>query len=142
MELGLQPGPDFAAIQRGESVRGVTPESIVGPERPGLRVSYTGDTVKLDSIADAVAGSDVLIHESTYSADDAALAEKNMHSTCVQAAETAAKASAKSLILTHISNRYNDTDLLLAQSRSVFPDTFVANDMDHFEVCPSGIRQV
>lgn len=142
LELGLQPGPDFAAIQRGETVRGVLPESIVGPERPGLRVAYTGDTVKLDSIADAVSGSDVLIHESTYSADDAALAEKNLHSTCMQAAETAVKASVKSLILTHISNRYNDTEVLLAQSKSIFPNTFAANDMDHFEVNLSGIRQV
>ena len=142
LELGLQPGPDFAAIQRGESVRGVPPESIVGPKRPGLRVAYTGDTVKLDSIAEAVSGSDVLIHESTYSADDSELAAKNLHSTCVQAAETAVKASAKCLILTHISNRYNDTEGLLAQSRSVFQNAFVASDMDHFEVNLSGVRQV
>jgi len=142
LELGLMPGPDFAAIQRGESVRGIPPEAIVGPKRPGLRVAYTGDTVKLDSIADAVSGADVLIHESTYSAADGGLAKKNLHSTCVEAAETAVKASAKCLILTHISNRYNDTDELLAQSREVFPDTFVAEDMAHFEVCLSGVRQV
>lgn len=142
VELGLHPGPDFAAIQRGETVRGVPPDEIVGPERPGLKLVYTGDTVMLDSIAEASADADVLIHESTYSADDAALAEKNLHSTCVQAAETAKKASAKGLILTHISNRYTTTDDLLAQSREVFPETYVANDMDRFEVTRSGLRQV
>ncbi len=142
LELGLHPGPDFSAIQRGETVRGVTPDEIVGPERPGLRVAYTGDTVRLDGIADAARGADVLIHESTYSADDIELAKKNLHSTCVEAAETAAAAGVKGLILTHISNRYTSTDELLAQSKEVFPDTYVASDMDRFEVTHSGIRQV
>ncbi len=142
LELGLHPGPDFAAIQRGETVRGVEPGQIVGPKRPGLKVAYTGDTVQLDSIAEAVSGADALIHESTYSADDLELARKNLHSTCVQAAETAAKAGAKGLILTHISNRYTDTGDMLAQSKDVFPDTFVAGDMDRFEVTHSGVRQV
>ena len=142
VELGLKPGPDFAAIQRGESVRGVSPDQIVGPERPGLSVAYTGDTVRLDSIAEACSGVNVLIHESTYASEEGELAAKNLHSTCRDAAETAASAGAGCLILTHISNRYNETDGLLAQSRSVFPETYVAADMDRFEVSASGVRQV
>ncbi len=142
LELGLHPGPEFAAIQRGEAVRGVAPEEIVGPERPGLSVAYTGDTVKLASIAEACRDVDVLIHESTYDAGDEALAEKNLHSTCVQAAETARDAGARHLILTHISNRYTSTDDMLAHAREVFPDTYVAADMDRYEVTHSEFRQV
>ncbi len=141
LKLGLVPGPDFAAIQRGETVKGVRPEEIVGPKRPGRSVAYTGDTVPLDSIAEACSGADVLIHESTYSKDEKELAVKNLHSTCVEAAETAKKAGVRALILTHISNRYSDTDELLAQSKEVFPDTYVAEDMDLFEISASSVRQ-
>ena len=120
---------------------GVRPEEIVGPKRPGRSVAYTGDTVPLDSIAEACSGADVLIHESTYSKDEKELAVKNLHSTCVEAAETAKKAGVRALILTHISNRYSDTDELLAQSKEVFPDTYVAEDMDFFEISASSVRQ-
>ena len=139
--LGLRPGPDFAAIQKGEAVRGVTPDMIIGPERPGMSVAYTGDTVKLDSIAEACSGVDVLIHESTYDSGDEELAEKNRHSTCVQAAETAKAAGARYLILTHISNRYTTTDDMLAHSREVFPASYIAADMERYEVTSSELRQ-
>ena len=141
ISLGLSPGPDFAKIQNGETVRGVRPEEIIGPSRPGMSAAYTGDTISLDSIADACSGVDLLIHESTYSDDDTDLAEKNLHSTCVQAAETAAKAKVRALVLTHISNRYDSPDTMLEHARKVFPETYVASDMDTFEVTASEIRQ-
>ena len=38
-------GPDFGRLQRGETVDGVTPEQVVGPEpRPGASSSSRGDT--------------------------------------------------------------------------------------------------
>lgn len=138
--LGLTPGPDFAAIQRGEVVRGVRPSEILGPPRSGLTLAYTGDTLSSKAIEDSVRGVDAIIHESTYDSADEALAEKNLHSTCTQAARTAAAAGAKGLILTHISNRYDDTDGMLAHARDVFPCTFVAKDMDVFELTSSGLR--
>jgi ribonuclease Z len=60
----------------------------------------------------------------------------------VQAAETARDAGARHLILTHISNRYTSTDDMLAHAREVFPDTYVAADMDRYEVTHSEFRQV
>ena len=140
--LGLSPGPEFSRLQNGETVKGVRPEDVIGPSRPGMSVAYTGDTVMLDSIAEVCRGVDVLIHEATYSADDSVLAEKNLHSTCVQAAETAKKACARCLIMTHISNRYDSGVTLLSQASRVFQDCHVAEDMDVFEVKSSQIRQV
>jgi ribonuclease Z len=32
-QLGVKPGPDFGRLQRGETVDGVTPEQVMGPER-------------------------------------------------------------------------------------------------------------
>ena len=42
--LGVTEGPDFGRLQRGETVNGVTPEQVVGEDRPGRRIVYTGDT--------------------------------------------------------------------------------------------------
>src|SRR3954471_7025511 len=42
--LGVSEGPDFGRLQRGETVGDVRPEQVVGPERPGRRIVYTGDT--------------------------------------------------------------------------------------------------
>ena len=142
LRMGLEPGPDLSRVVNGETVKGVRPEDVVGPRRKGMSIAYTGDTLPMDSIAEACSGVDVLIHESTYCHDESELSEKNMHSTCVQAAETARKAGARCLILTHISNRYDNTDRMLSQASEVFPETYVAEDMATFEISDDRIRQV
>jgi ribonuclease Z len=139
--LGLTPGPEFSRLVAGETVKGVRPEEVIGPVRKGMSIAYTGDTVPLDSISEACRGADVLIHEATYCAEEAELAEKNLHSTCVQAADAARKAGVRCLILTHISNRYNSDETMVSQSRAVFPETYVARDMDVFEISADRIRQ-
>lgn len=142
IEFGLTPGPEFSRLVAGETVKGVRPEDVIGPVRRGMSIAYTGDTVPLDSIPEACRGVDVLVHEATYCAEEAELAEKNLHSTCVQAADAARKAGARCLVLTHISNRYNSDETMISQSRAVFPETYVAKDMDTFEVSADRIRQV
>ena len=142
VSMGLEPGPDFSKVVGGETVKGVRPEDVVGPRRKGMSIAYTGDTLPSDSIADACRGVDVLIHESTYCHDEAELSEKNLHSTCVQAAETAKKAGVRCLILTHISNRYDSTELMLSQASAVFPETHIAEDMDTYEISEDRIIQV
>ena len=142
IELGLTPGPDFSRITAGETVKGVRPEQVVGPMRKGMSIAYTGDTVPLDSISDACGGVDVLVHEATYCEEEAELAQKNLHSTCVQAARVAKDAGVRCLILTHISNRYDSDELMTAQSREVFLETYVARDMDTFEISEDRITQV
>ena len=42
--LGVTEGPDFGRLQRGETVNGIAPEQVVGEDRPGRRIVYTGDT--------------------------------------------------------------------------------------------------
>ncbi|MEY2442971.1 MAG: ribonuclease, partial [bacterium] len=36
--LGVAPGPDFGRLQRGEVVAGVSPEQVIGEQRPGRKV--------------------------------------------------------------------------------------------------------
>ncbi|HPA61504.1 MAG TPA: ribonuclease Z, partial [Clostridia bacterium] len=45
----------------------------------------------------------------------------------------AAEAGVGKLILTHVSRRYRDDDIL-AEARAIFPETYLANDFDQFEV--------
>ena len=40
----------------------------------------------------------------------------------------------KKLIIGHFSARYENEDILLNEARSIFPNTFLANEMDIFDV--------
>jgi ribonuclease Z len=51
------------------------------------------------------------------------------HSTAREAAEIAAKAGVKQLVLTHLSARYSvNSSELLQQAREIFPATVIARD--------------
>ena len=58
--LGLEPGPEFGRVQRGETVRGVSPEQVMGPSRPGRKLVLSGDTRPCDAIRIAAHRADLL----------------------------------------------------------------------------------
>jgi ribonuclease Z len=72
-------------------------------------------------MVEAARNADILVHESTFSDDDQARALETRHSTAREAGRVAHQASARRLILTHLSSRY-DTDFarLLAQAREEY----------------------
>src|SRR3954453_13857642 len=98
--LGVTEGPDFGRLQRGETVNGVHPDQVVGQDRPGRRIVYTGDTAPTQTVEIYAHRADVLIHEATFCEDDRKRAKETGHSTARQAAETARDAEAKLLVLT------------------------------------------
>lgn len=67
----------------------------------GRSMVFTGDTAPLDEMAVFAEHTDLLIHESTYLENNAALAAEYGHSTAAQAARIAAKARAGALALVH-----------------------------------------
>jgi len=142
VRLGLVPGKDFSAIQRGETVHGITPGMILGPPRRGCRIVYTGDTAQCAELDKAAKGADVIIHESTYSAPDAELAKKHKHSTASDAAELARRSGARMLVLTHISCRYDDPSVLTDEASAIFGNTMIADDMTMLSVTRKDIRSV
>lgn len=100
------------------------------PADPSGSYAYCSDTMQDPSIAEDVRGVDTLFHEATYDHSMVAMAVERGHSTALQAAETARDAGVKRLVLGHFSKRYaqEGEEILLAEARSVFPDTILANE--------------
>lgn len=137
--LGVPEGELWSKLQHGEEItlpsgKIVKPEEVLGSLRRGRKIVYSGDTKPFGGFARFAAGADLVIHEATL---DDALAEKaaeDGHSTPSQAAEAAAKAKAKKLVLTHISARYADARVLLEQAQKGFRNTVVAEDFMRLEL--------
>lgn len=138
--LGVAEGPLFGRLHRGEAVEGadgrrVTPDQVVGPARPGRKVVYTGDSRPTAHAEEMARGADLLVHDATFAAAEAQRARETGHSTTVQAAETASRAGARRLALTHVSARYSDAPKVLErEARAVFPGARVAYDGYEVEI--------
>lgn len=139
-EIGIPEGPAWGRIHKGESVtlengRVIAPTELVGPSRPGRTVVFTGDSRPAPSTVENARGADLLIHEATFADDEEARARETGHATAREAAQVAADAGVKQLVLTHLSARYsiNASDLL-QQAKEVFPQTVVAKDGFEIEV--------
>jgi ribonuclease Z len=82
-----------------------------------------------------------LVIESTYLEEEADMASKFGHLTAAKAAYLAREAGVKSLILTHLSRRYRERDIR-NEARSIFPNTYVARDLDHFQITRDGAKRL
>jgi ribonuclease Z len=133
-ELGIPEGPLWGRLHKGQTVtldNGQTfgPADLVGPQRKGRRLVYTGDTRPHFGVIEAAKQADLLIHEATFGGDELERAKETGHSTAAEAARVALEAGVSRLVLTHISSRYNrDASELLAEARAVFPETVIARD--------------
>ena len=132
-ELGVEPGPDFGRLQQGEQVGDVRPEQVLGEPRAGRKVVIAGDTAPSDMTAAVAHGADLLVHEATFSLEEAERARETGHSTARGAAELAARAEVKLLALTHLSQRYAGRELR-DEARKVFANTIVPRDFDRVEI--------
>ena len=136
--LGVPPGPERGALQRGDSVtlpdgRTITPDAVLGPARAGRKLVITGDTMPAGSVLEISHAADLLVHEATFGKDEADRARETMHSTAREAAELAREAEVTMLALTHLSNRYFGSELA-REARAVFAETVVPKDFDIIEL--------
>jgi len=144
--LGVPEGPIWKKLQQGVDVTLgdgtlIRSQDVTDAPRRGLSIAYSGDTRPSEAFAGEFKGVDVLIFEATYDSTLAEKADENAHSTAAQAAEIAGSARVGMLVLTHISSRYPDAGVLLAEARSVFPNTVIAHDLMEIEVTGDGVTE-
>ena len=75
-----------------------------------------------------------LYHEATFLEIHQDLAVKTKHSTASEAAQIAANAEVKQLILGHFSSRYPDRNEFLVQAKQYFQDVHLAEDGKGFQI--------
>lgn len=143
-QMGIPSGPLYGKLKRGETVELPDGKVIHGAEfcggpQIGQKLAYCTDTVLCDSAIRLAYEVDVLIHESTYAHQDAAMAYDRLHSTATMAAQVAQAAAAKQLFLTHFSPRYapgNPIQIedLLREAQAIFQKTALAYDFFTYEI--------
>ena len=144
--LGVPAGPLRRELVAGTSVtlengKTVKPDEVLGPEVAGARLVHVGDTGSTDEILEAARGADALVIEATYLEEEREMAKEYAHLTARQSAELARDAGVGQLLLTHVSRRYRESDVL-AEAQAVFTNTAVARDFDAWQVRRGEVSKV
>ena len=96
--------------------------------------AYLSDTNYSGKAVSLVRGVDLLYHEATYADDMRSEAKARGHATTLQAARAAVESGAKRLIVGHFSSRYKDEGALVEECRTVFPETYLAEEYKSFDI--------
>jgi ribonuclease Z len=136
--LGVPFGPERRDLVEGKEItladgRVIKPDDVLGDWEKGSKLVIVGDAGRTDNLLEVCKDADGLVIESTYLDEEADMAKQFSHLTARMGAGLAAKAGAKKLILTHISRRYREKDVV-AEAQSIFPGAVVARDFDTFQV--------
>ncbi len=129
---------EIGTLKRGEDVvreDHVIPhhEAAYLPYEP-RSYAYCSDTAPFPELFQWVKGVSLLYHEATYPAEMSEMAEKNFHSTTVDAARVASEAGVGKLIVGHYSSRFPSVDFYLDELREIFPESYLAKDGDIVEI--------
>ncbi|AGL14629.1 ribonuclease Z [Actinoplanes sp. N902-109] len=129
-------GPAVGELQRTGRLGRISLDDVSAP-RPGQKFAFIMDTGLCDSVFALAEGADLLVIESTFLTEDADMAAQVGHLTAAQAASVARQSGARTLVLTHFSQRYADSTRFLDEARSEFDGTIVlAEDLLRVPVPP------
>ena len=136
--LGVPAGPVRAQLVRGHAVtlddgRVIEPDDVLGEDLPGARVVFTGDIGSFEGLEDVARDAHALVTEATYLDEDAEMARNFGHSTAGQAARFAREMGVGTLLLTHVSRRYRERDVI-HEAQQNFANSVVVRDFDHYLV--------
>jgi len=136
-ELGAPFAPERGHLVAGKEItladgRQITPDDVLGDWEKGSKLVVVGDAGRTDNLLEVCKDADGLVIESTYLDEEAEMAKQFSHLTARMGAELAIKAGVKKLILTHISRRYRERDVI-AEAQSIFSNTVVARDFDTYQ---------
>ena len=134
LSLGVE-GPSVRLLEKqGRLKIGDTVISLdeVSHIRKGDVLTVAIDTVPCPEVKKLARGAKLFLCESTYLDKHKELARDHNHLTAKQAAEIAKEAGVSQLILTHFSARYQDLSEFEVESRAIFPNTLIADDLKQF----------
>ncbi|MHA1146064.1 MAG: ribonuclease Z, partial [Candidatus Helarchaeota archaeon] len=99
-QYGIKPGPHLRTLRNGQDYissngKKIPARELVGPNRPGRKIVYTGDTRPTERILEFCKNSDLLICDGTFKDEHAMLAIKGGHCTISEAIQLAKKANVK-----------------------------------------------
>lgn len=120
-------------LQKGETItedgRVFTPELVLGPERRGIRLTYSTDTRPTQSIVEHAKDADLFICEGMYGEPDKQdKAVEHKHMTFLEAAKLAKEANVKELWLTHFSPSLIYPEEFLPKTKKIFLETYAGRD--------------
>ena len=132
--LGVPHGPERRELAHGRSItladgRVIEPDQVLGEPERGAKLCFVGDVSHTGPLHKIVDGADLLAIEATYLDRDKDLAKRHGHITATAAARLARNAGVKQLTLHHLSRRYRTREVL-EEAQAIFPNTYVANDLD------------
>jgi ribonuclease Z len=136
-------GPDIARLQKAKLITlpnetVVTVDDVSEPRR-GQKFAFVMDTRICEAAIELARDADLLVCEATFANAEAGLADSYGHLTAGQAGRIAAEAAARTLVLTHFSQRYGPEDLarFADEAAATFAGVIVvANDLDRVPVPP------
>ena len=136
--LGVPDGPLRKELAEGRPVelpggKTIDPEDVLGPPERRKKLVVVGDAETIEGLEEHVRQADALVIEATFLDRDAAIARDYGHLTASEAAALATSAGVKLLVLTHISGRYGDEELL-TEARTTFANSRLARDFDHIVI--------
>jgi len=132
-KLKLPNSPLIGQLQQGKDIefngKKIKAKSVTYTQK-GKKITIVLDTAMNDNAIDLAKDSDLLICESTYSAEETEHAKEYKHLTTTEAATIAKKAKVKELALVHLSEKYAHlSHILLKEAKKVFKNTSIPDDL-------------
>ncbi len=137
-KMNIKPGPILKNLQEGRNIK--VNGKLISVKKATNLVKGKKATIILDTrlnknIERLSKNSDVLVIESTFSSELEDKAREYRHLTSIQVGKIAKKCRVKRLVLTHISQRYeNNLDILLSETKKIFKESLLAKDFMILEI--------
>lgn len=127
-------------LQKGETITTeegttYTPDMVLGPQRKGIKLTYTTDTRPVKAISEHARHADLFICEGMYGEEEKEQkAKAYKHMTFREAALLAREAQVKEMWLTHYSPSLVRPEEALPEAAKIFPNTIAARDRQSTEL--------
>ncbi len=121
-------------LQHGETIthagKTYRPESVLGPQRRGIKITYCTDARPSRKLMLFCGGSDLLVCEGLYGENEKLSdAIEKKHMIFSEAAQVAKESGSRELWLTHYSPSLKVPEEYIHEAASVFPNSFCGYDL-------------